>query len=123
MPLAGVTRILMLVPPFDISGSGKFGSPCERMHAENFSVCAPGVLDPEAADVPVPPVVVLVFEPRCATPEPAEVLPQPARSSAPATNSAAMAPPGRDGAFWPIRLMSHRAGSVGSATGRPAQLP
>lgn len=69
MPLEGVTWILMLVPPpplLEISGSGKRGTPCERMHAENFSACAPGAPEPEAEDAPelLTVVVAAVVDPR-----------------------------------------------------------
>src|SRR5215468_8162483 len=73
-------------PPWSLSrpcasGSGKFGTPCERMHAENEA-------GPEACEPPL--VLEPLVAPRadgvvvgaCATPGPAEPPPQPASTSA-----------------------------------------
>ena len=71
---------LISMPPV-LVGSGKFGTPCERMHWENLSAswkCF-WTVDPGGMVVAVPPAwtVVDVFFPRLATPLPAGP-PQPA---------------------------------------------
>jgi hypothetical protein len=87
MPLPAWIEKLPLV-----GGSGKFGTPCERMQDENRipipSFALPAAVDPEAA---VPPGVVVVVEgvgPRLATEGEGVLPPQPAATTARSTAAA-----------------------------------
>jgi hypothetical protein len=90
IPIATFTEL----PLVEIFGSGKLGTPCARMHAENAIALLPGCASPEPElgldDALVDELVDAVLDPRCATPEPGELPPQPATSSATAASAAAV---------------------------------
>jgi hypothetical protein len=79
-----------------LCGSGKFGTPCERMHCANlisaafsaaWSALDTPPLDPPAADVPLE-----LVDPMLAKPLLGELLPQPAARTATLTTDAAIGP-------------------------------
>jgi hypothetical protein len=75
-----------------LCGSGKFGTPCERMHCANLTSAAWSALDtpplvPPAAEVPLE-----LVDPMLATPLLGELLPQPAARTATLTTKAAIGP-------------------------------
>src|SRR5512133_2675909 len=79
-PLLSTPLVILMCP--ELSGSGKFGTPCLRMHAEK----AVGFPDFEAFPEDFPPALLFV-EPICATPF-LDPPPQPAASTASPTTTA-----------------------------------
>jgi hypothetical protein len=78
-----------------LTGSGKFGTPCERMHAENLSSFALALAGGPPTPGPPPPagavaLALAVTEPTWATPGLELLPPQPATSSTAKSNATAV---------------------------------
>src|SRR5580658_6967960 len=85
LPTPAGTAIFTLtsLPLWEICGSGKLGTPCERIQAENATAWLPGEDSPPpgpAVGTPAVELVARVLDPRWATPPVGEPPPQPAAS-------------------------------------------